>query len=422
MVRCGAVRPILVLSTVACATVVAAQTPQQPPPIFKTATDLIRTEVHVWDKDHKFIPGLRPTDFQILEDGVPQTIQAFWGVIGGRFVGEPLRPKPVAPSPGLILPPTAPGRDASGRIFIVFIDDLHLQPSDTPRVRQWLRDIRDTLIHDNDQVGFVSTGYSSIEGKVTYDYRHRRFNEVIGKVTGHADSPNDIVKATTTSEGPAGLKHRVYVAFSTTHRLLEQMAQVSDRTKVLLYVSSGYDLNPHKDSRYREAQAKYSTKPEGVGGAPPGLDLLDPAYSNPFERSGQFLDADLVAMLAELVNAAVRTNTTFYPMDPRGLIPAIPDINQGITAQEWQANITTQHSTLRTLGEETNGFCICNINDPKPWLRQIDNLTSDYYLVGYVSSNPDPRHLRRRIEIIVSRPEVRELSYMREYVLQRQRR
>jgi len=409
------------LALVASTVVAVAQTTQPQVPVFKAGSDLIRAEVRVWDKDHKFIPGLRPKDFQILEDGVPQTIQAFLPYIGGRVVGEPLRPAAAPPSTSLILPPTK-AADSSGRIFIVFIDDLHLQPSDTPSVRQWLRDVRDIVIHDNDLVGFVSSGFSNVQGPVTYDYQHRRFNEVISRVVGAADTPNDIIKASTTSEGPAGLKHRVNVAFSTVYGLLDQLAPITDRTKVLVYVSSGYDLNPHKDSRYREEQAKYSTKPQGAGGAPPGSELNDPNYVNPFDRTGQFLDADLVAQLAELINAAVRTNTTFYPMDPRGLLSAIPDISQNISPQEWMANTTTQLSTLRTLASETNGICICNVNDPKPFLRQIDNATSDYYLIGYVSTNPDPRHLRRRVEIIVAHPNARELGYPREYVLARPKR
>jgi VWFA-related protein len=399
----------------------AAQTQQQVP-VFKAATELIRLEVRAWDKDHKFIPGLGPKDFRVLEDGVAQTIQTFVPFIGGRPIGDPLRPATAPSSGGLILPKQAAGVDSSGRIFIVFIDDLHLQPGDTPRVKQWLRDIRDIVIHDNDLVGFVSSGFSSIQGQVTYDLNHRRFNEAISKVMGAADTPNQIIAASTTTEGPAGLRHRVSVAFATVYRLLEQMAPITDRTKVLFYVSSGYDLNPHKDSRYREEQAKYSTKPQGVGGAPPGLELNDPAYSNPFERSGQFLEIDLIGMVAELVNTAVRTNTTFYPMDPRGLLSAIPDIGQNISPQEWLAHTDTQLSTLRTLASETNGTCICNINDPKPLLRQIDNATSDYYLLGYVSTNPNPLHMRRRIEVLVSRPDVRELSYPREYVLARPKR
>ena len=55
------------------------------------------------------------------------------------------------------------------------------------------------------------------------------------------------------------------------------------------------------------------------------------------------------------------------------------------------------------LGDETGGFCICEVNDYTKGLMRIDNEMSDYYLLGYVSSNPDPLKVVRRIEIRVKR-------------------
>jgi len=42
--------------------------------------------------------------------------------------------------------------------------------------------------------------------------------------------------------------------------------------------------------------------------------------------------------------------------------------------------------------------------------------TSDYYVVGYYSSNPDPTKRRRSIEVKVKRPNV-NLNYRTQYVL-----
>jgi VWFA-related protein len=261
------------------ATVVAAQSTspgQQRTPVFTTTTELITTDVRVRDKDGKFIPNLTSKDFQVFEDGVPQNIQTFSFVLGGRVMNDitstPAKPK----SGGLILPKSAPPPDISGRIFIIFIDDFHLQPADTPRVRDALKQIRDTLIHENDMVGFVSSGFSSIEGAVNYDYKHRRFNEAIGKVMGSAMTPDEIVKASTTAEGPSGLRYKVHVAFETVYSLLRDLSKITNRRKALIYVSSGYDLNPYRDSRYLEEQQKYSTTPQGIGGEAPGKELNDP--------------------------------------------------------------------------------------------------------------------------------------------------
>jgi VWFA-related protein len=405
------------------ATVVTAQTQapplnQQKPPVFTTTTELITTDVRVRDRSGKFIPNLTSKDFEIFEDGVPQNLQTFSFILGGRVVNDLTPVAPKRRSEGLILPPSAPPPDISGRIFIIFIDDFHLQPADSPRAKDALKQIRDTLIHDNDMVGFVSSGFSSIEGSVSYDYKHRRFNEVIGKVMGSAMTPDEIVKANTTSEGPSGLRYKVHVAFETVYSLLADLSKITNRRKALIYLSSGYDLNPYRDSRYLEEQRKYSTDNSGVGGEAPGKELNDPGYSNPFEKNGmQFLEADLIAQIAELVRAARRANVTFYPLDPRGLVSGIADINMGVTTQEWMENVRNQHSTLMVLGDETGGFCICNQNNYKPGLQRIDNEMSDYYVVGYVSNNPDPLKKVRNIQIKVNHPDAREISYVETYRL-----
>jgi hypothetical protein len=63
---------------------------------------------------------------------------------------------------GLLLPPLRPPADASGRVFLIFVDDLHFEPHDTSRVRALLKQIRRELVHPGDLLGIVSTGYSSI--------------------------------------------------------------------------------------------------------------------------------------------------------------------------------------------------------------------------------------------------------------------
>ena len=48
-------------------------------------------------------------------------------------------------------------------------------------------------------------------------------------------------------------------------------------------------------------------------------------------------------------------------------------------------------------------------------------LTSDYYIIGYNTNNPDPMKLRRRIEIKTNRKDVK-LVYKTEYTLPKTQR
>ena len=70
---------------------------------------------------------------------------------------------------------------------------------------------------------------------------------------------------------------------------------------------------------------------------------------------------------------------------------------------EWQAYVRKSQDSLRVLAEETGGLAVVNMNDFDKALKRIDAETSDYYVLGYYSSNPDPTKRRRQIEVKVTR-------------------
>ena len=408
----------IALPILAVALVSAQQTQR---PVFRATTDAVTTDVTVRDKTGKFIPDLTIKDFELYEDGVRQNLSYFVVSIGGRILTE-IAPTAAPVSEGLILPPQKTVTDQSGRIFIIFIDDMHLQPLDSIKARNVLQQIRDTIIHEGDLIALVSTGYSSIATELTYDIKKARFNEAINKTMGSGMTVQEIISANQTQEGPAGLRHNAYVAFSTAYDTLEQVEKIKNRRKAFIYVSGGYDFNPFKNARFQAMQDMYG------GGKSPGdsggntSNELSPEdvnrFRNPFDTGGQqFAEADLVAALAELTRAARRANVAFYTVDPRGLI-AGADINVNLSIEEWRDFVETSISSLKVLGDETGGFCICNTNDFKKGLQRIDNEMSDYYILGYTSSNPDPLKVTRKLEIKVKR-EGLEVTYPPIYRMKR---
>ncbi|MEZ5316988.1 MAG: VWA domain-containing protein, partial [Vicinamibacterales bacterium] len=426
----------IAVPTVAATIALSAQTPQTPPAApqtppqtrpqvpqnpatFRSTIEGVQTTVIARNSEGTFVPDLRKEDFQVFEDGVAQTISVFVPVIGGRALQEEITTaRPVRE--GLIMPASRPPQDTSGRIFIIFIDDLHLQALDTPQVRNVLKMIRDQLIHDGDLVGFVSSGYSSISTDLSYDYKHVRFDEAISKVMGSGMTPHDIINMPDTADGPAGLRYNAHTAFSVAYELLKQAEKINNRRKSFIYVSSGYSFNPFKDARYKAAQEKYETPILDDNNGGTVGDGSSGSWENPFENRGQqFAETDLVAEIAELVNAARRANVTFYTIDPRGLI-AGPSIGDNLSMQDWREFVTTTVSSLQVLGDETGGFCICMQNDFSKGLARIDAETSDYYVIGYNSTNPDPLRIKRTVEIKVDRPGV-ELIYRPEYRIERRR-
>jgi hypothetical protein len=81
------------------------------------------------------------------------------------------RPPPEAPE-GIVLPTRRPAdTNESGRVLIIFVDDLHFEPEYTPHVRRIVQQIVDTLLHEGDMVAMVSSGPSSIEIDPTLDHK-----------------------------------------------------------------------------------------------------------------------------------------------------------------------------------------------------------------------------------------------------------
>ena len=406
-------------------TLLSAQQEQRP--VFRLTTDAVSTELRVRDASGRFIPNLTINDFEILEDGVPQKITHMALTLGNRVMTQEV---PVAPvvREGLILPPSPPMADQSGRVFIIFVDDMHIQFKNTSQAKEILRKIRDTLVHDGDLIGIVSTGYSTLEVDVTNDVKHNRFNRAISRTSGSALSPQEIIAASQTADGPAGVRHNTFVAFKTAYDMLEQAAKITNRRKAFIYLSEGYNLNPYTHSRFKNMQEMRATgvtkSDQSIPGQVSGANQISAddvmRFRNPFETNGQqFAESDLIAALAELTETARRANVTFYTIDPRGL-QAGPDISTNLTNDEFWGNARVTTDSLRVLASETGGFCTCDKNDYTQALQVIDNEMSDYYLLGYVSSNPDPLKVVRRIEIRVKRPGLK-LVYNPTYTIRAKR-
>jgi VWFA-related protein len=406
------------------------QTTGQQGTTFRATTNFVRTDVIIQDSQGRFVPDLRLDEFKVMEDGVLQNITLFTPWVGGRALGNLATAAGVAAAApaveGLILPTVKPRQDASGRLFIVFIDDLHLQPSETPRVKDLLKKVRDTLVHDNDLVGFVSTGTSSIEIDPSYDYGHRRFNEAIDKVMGSAPTADDFIEAALTEggQGPQQVRFNAHVAFRTAYELLEQLGQVQDRRKAFVYISGGYHFNPFSEARLNRLKEFYGILDQDMTDEERNTnpnDTQDSMQSDAYHKRTAFSTADLINEVAQLTRAAQRANVAFYTIDPRGLIATGTDASTRaqVSYGDFRDFITTQISTLRVLADETGGFAGVESNDFDGILRRIDSETSDFYQIGYISNNPDPTRLRRFIKIEITRPGLREPHYRSEYTIPR---
>src|SRR5215216_5659271 len=182
-----------VVATVVVAQLVAARglTDRQQQPTFSVSIDLVTTDAMPRDtRTQQFISDLKPGEFEIYEDGVKQTIVSIELFHGARAYNL-LAPAPATSREGIILPASRPRNDTAGRVFLIFIDDLHLDSQQTPRLRLLVKDTLKNLIHEGDMFGVVSTGTSSIEQQLTYD--RQILESIADRVSGGGLRPSEII-------------------------------------------------------------------------------------------------------------------------------------------------------------------------------------------------------------------------------------
>src|SRR5207244_11990865 len=135
-------------------------------------------------------------------------------------------------------------------------------------------------------------------------------------------------------------------------------------------VSDGYDFNPFQDARLglmdpnspfaqnQTAQMMNQANQANGSSSSPGLD----PFTQQQKQGEEFADADLARELGELTRAANRANTTFYTIDPRGLV-GMADISENLDPTQWSDYVRKSQDSLRVLAEETGGVAVVNQND-----------------------------------------------------------
>src|SRR5262245_53964382 len=146
---------LIVLGVLVCTGAGHAQQSQQPPdqPVFRTGINFVRVDVIVSDRNGASVSDLKQTDFEVTEDGKPQSVETFKFI---KLDGGTL------PSPDG--PPRAIRTDADEeseaarddvRLFAVFLDDYHVRKENSLRVRAPLEQFVQTQLGPSDMMGLM---------------------------------------------------------------------------------------------------------------------------------------------------------------------------------------------------------------------------------------------------------------------------
>jgi len=136
---------------------------------------------------------------------------------------------------------------------------------------------------------------------------------------------------------------------------------------------------------------------------------------------------DNQAQLQAFTNAAVRANVVLYSVDARGLVASAPlgDATQGSpggsgmysgsSALAAQANFAKTQDTLWTLAADTGGKALLDNNDLALGIVQAEQSISNYYAIGYYTTNTSLDGKFRRIKITLNNNAAATLNFRQGY-------
>ena len=136
---------------------------------------------------------------------------------------------------------------------------------------------------------------------------------------------------------------------------------------------------------------------------------------------------DNQAQLRATVDAAIKAGVSFWPVDARGLVAEAPlgDATQGSPGNSGMytgaaalantSNFQQSQDTLFALAGDTGGKALFDNNDLTRGIVQAQEAISDYYIIGYYTSNKAQNGRFRRVKVSLTRDSTANLTYRQGY-------
>ena len=328
---------------------------------FRAGVNYVEIDAVVTDRQGNFVRNLAQSDFQVREDGKPQTVSVF------SLVDIPTGAAEGSSSTRTVDPDVQMNERTNARLYVLVLDDLHTPPLRSNQVKAAARRFIERHLGANDLAAVVATsgrtdGSQELTGNKPLLLR--AVDRFMGQKLQGVHDPIDAER---------GFNARI--ALSTLREVAGRMADLRGRRKALLFISEGIDY-----------------------------DIYDV-----FNASDASIVRDEVRAV---IAAATRSNVSIYSVDPRGLtslgddeietsgLPNAPSIGPGSSSEQ----LRLAQDSLRILSDMTGGFAAVNSNDFGQAFERIVRDNSTYYLLGFNPTNDKRDGRFRKVDVRISRP------------------
>jgi VWFA-related protein len=361
-------------------------------------SQLVVETVVVKDKQGNYVEGLSAKDFALTEDGAPQTIRfCEHQDLASTASALPVKAhdeediklyKHLARTQ--IAPETPESeRYKNRRLLALYFDMTAMRPADQLRALTAAEQFIRTQMTSVDLVSILRYQGGSVDILQDFSADRNKLLSIletliVGEGQGSAETIDDASSADT---GAAfGQDDSEFNVFNTDRQLsaLQTAAQMLGRLtekKSLIYFASGLRLN--------------------------GIDNQ--------------------AQLHASVDAAIKAGVSFWPVDARGLVAQAPlgdathgspgnaGMYTGAAALANATNFQQSQDTLFALAEDTGGKALFDNNDLTRGITQAQQSVSDYYILGYYTTNTARNGHYRRVKISLTQNLSANLNYRQGY-------
>jgi len=360
--------------------------PQQRPPVFRAGAHYVRVDAYPTGKDGRIVEGLTKDDFEIFEDGEPQTIERAEYIAFDTWTPEGERWDPRTAEEGY-----ERAADPTYRVFAVVIDRDAFDMVGWNVMHQPLADFLERNLGPHDLFGLL---HSKSEWRdLTLGQKTTTIaNELVKREwwttkDDFDDQESDLLAC---GLGPLVGAQRADRLYTLLEGIVALFGAIRDERKSIIYVAD------HMPSQAPPEQAKMATGvpqfpkievPRGQPGSRPAGDIVGGGrrtFCN--EERLRLTSIRFGERFRELLKAARLANVAFYPISPKGL-EGITFTERGGADMSALRRRQTEIDSLRTMAEETDGKAIVNVNDMRVGLARIAADLQAYYVLGYYTSN-----------------------------------
>src|SRR6201988_4384891 len=389
---------------------VTVSAPNPPPPkqddVVRVYTELVQTDVMVFDKQGRFVNGLKRENFELKKDGKLKPLESFDEITAGSDEEAQL----AAARGATTINTKRPVPLDRGRTVFFYVDDFHMDLSGMVTPKKVISTFLDKEMGQNDQAAISSaTGQIGFLQQLTNDRAVlqtalERLNVRSYSVRDADRPPMSEYEALLLERGDFDV-NEFFIAETIRQNpgMTREMASsiVRGRAQAINAQAGQFTMNTLI----------------GLDRLIRGLKELPGRKVVFFLSNGIFLEnrrSDSLNKVREVTSAAAKSGVVIYTMDTRGLVVSLQDASSdrafdptGRLEMATHGEQTATQEALNTLARYPGRRPIMNTNDLTKGLKPAIKETSTYYLLAWKPETQGKQGRFRNIEVnVIGRPDL----------------